>query len=787
MLVSLARPTFFERMPSWGNDFPQHDRMDLRPLSQDDSYHLFREILNKVQQVPDTLQELVVNKAEGNPYYLEEIIRMLIEDGVIVKGTPYWWVEPTRLDIERIPTTLSGILQASLDRLTLEERMILQQASVVGRTFWDAVVARINEKVNEAITEDEVQKALDMLRGKEMIFKQETSTFARAQELIFKHAILREVTYESVLKRVRRRYHALVADWLIENSGERSGEYTGLIAEHLERAGDQERAVQYLAMAGRQAAAQYANLEAATYFGRALNLCPANDIERHAELLMNREAVYDLRGEREAQAADLDRLEGMAEELPLSMQVQIALRRANYTGLMNDYSGTIEAAQQAIGLAQMAGEVGMQAEGYLQWGWALRRLGQNEEAQLQMTQALELARQAGLRQVEADSLRSLGVAFDRDGYPEQANRYYEEALDLYRQIGDRRGEGRALSGLGNLANERRDFERAKDFYRQNLEIAQEIGDRAGEGWAYWWLGTVCHQAKENDDALDYYGRSLAIRREIGDQSAVALTLTHLGRSAQFLGRLDEARYYCQEALDLYLAIGDLSGVGWGHWWLAGIYHQQADLAAAREAYEQVLAIRRELGNDQNESVTLGRLGQVCLEQGDFPAARQYFLEAQAMNRDKGDRWGEGYSLNYLGNVACDLGEFEAARKYYQESLAIRERLGPPHLVCEPLAGLALVSLETGAIEEAMKYVEALWEYVERPSLSGLTDVLRVYLNCVRVLQALEDGRYGPLLNKTHDLLQKRAGRITDDTYRSAYLENIPTNREIDRLFALEKD
>jgi predicted ATPase len=784
MVVGLTRPTIFERMAGWGSDFPGHERLDLRPLSPDDSQHLIHEILRKVQQVPDALRDLVVNKAEGNPFYLEEIIKMLIEDGVIIKGTPFWWVEPARLDTERIPTTLSGILQTSLDRLSPEERTILQQASVVGRTFWDAVVARINEQVNEAITADEVQKALDMLRGKEMIFRRETSAFARAQELIFKHAILREVTYESVLKRVRRTYHALVADWLIENSGERSGEYTGLIAEHLERAGDRERAVDYLALAGRQAAGQYANLESAAYFGRAIDLTLPEEVDRRAELFMAREAIYDLRGEREAQLADLKRLEAVADDLAVGVQAQIALRRANYAGLMNDYAATIEAAQEGIGLAQIAGETGRQAEGYLQWGWALRRQGQNEEAQLQMTQALELARQAGLRQVEADSLRSLGVAFDKDGYPEQAYNYYEQALALYRRIGDRRGEGRALSGLGNLANELRDFEKAKDYYGRNLAIAQEIGDRSGEGWACWWLGSVCHQAGDYGAAMDYYGRSLAVRREIGDQPAVALTLTHLGRTAQFQGLYDEARAYCQEALDLYLAIGDLSGVGWGHWWLAGICHQQADFSAARNAYEQVLKIRRELGNDQNESATLGRLGQVCLEMGDYEAALGSFKEAQQLNRENGDRWGEGYSLNYLGNVYCELGDFERARGYYEESLTIRERLGPEHMVCEPLAGLALVSLEMGELDEAMGYVERVWPYIERPTLSGVTDLLRVYLACVRVLRAGEDGRFGPLLRRANELLEERSGRITNEVHRKVYLEDVATNREL-RSLALE--
>jgi predicted ATPase len=783
MVVSLARPNFFERMANWGGDFPRHERIDLGPLSLDDSNQLLQEILHKVQQVPDSLRDLVVSKAEGNPFYLEEIIKILIEDGVIVKGTRFWSVEPTRLDLARIPTTLAGVLQASLDRLSPQERTVLQQASVVGRTFWDAVVARINEQVNEDITGDEVRQALDTLRGKEMVFRRETSAFARAQEFIFKHAIQREVTYESVLKRLRRTYHAIVADWLIENSGERSGEYPGLIAEHLEKAGDRERAVDYLTLAGRQAAAQYANLEAATYFSRAIELTERREVKRQAQLLVAREAVYDLRGEREAQLADLKRLEAMADGLDVAMQAKIASRRANYAGLMGDYPATIEAAQQAIGLAQMAGETGMQAEGYLQWGWALRRQGQNEEAQLQMVQALELARQAGRRQVEADCLRSLGVAFDKDGYPDQANRYYKQALELYRQLGDRRGEGRALSGLGNLANEAQDYEKAREYYRRNLAIAEEIEDRAGEGWACWWLGSVCHQAGDYEEAMGYYRRSLAVRREIGDQPAVALTLTHLGRTAQAQGKFDEARAYCQEALDLYQAIGDQSGIAWGFWWLAGICHQHADFAAARHAYEEVLRIRRKLGNDQNESAALGRLGQVCLEQGDHDAALRYFNEAQQLNRDNGDQLSEGYSLNYLGNLSCELGDFEQARLYYQGSLAIREQLGPQHLICEPLAGLALVSLDGGKLDEAMAYVEQIWPHIEQPTLAGVTDLPRVYLNCVRVLQAMGDGRSTSLLRKAHELLDERSGRITNEVHRQAYLENIPTNRELRRLHA----
>ena len=98
------------------------------------------------------------------------------------------------------------------------------------------------------------QKNLSSLRSRELIYHHEESVFTDASEYTFKHAVLREVTYESVLKRLRRTYHRYVADWLIQHSGERVAEYTGLIAEHLEKAGLQDQTAHYLRLAGDQRA-----------------------------------------------------------------------------------------------------------------------------------------------------------------------------------------------------------------------------------------------------------------------------------------------------------------------------------------------------------------------------------------------------------------------------------------------------------------------------------------------------------------------------------------------------
>ncbi len=151
MIVGAARPELFERRPHWGEGQGFHRRLALEPLSKWDSRRLVAEILQRVDQVPDALRDLIVTGAEGNPFFIEELVKMLIEDGLIVKGEEEWRMVPSRLAGVHVPPTLIGVLQARLDRLPLEERTVLQQASVVGRLFWDRAVARINASTGKGL------------------------------------------------------------------------------------------------------------------------------------------------------------------------------------------------------------------------------------------------------------------------------------------------------------------------------------------------------------------------------------------------------------------------------------------------------------------------------------------------------------------------------------------------------------------------------------------------------------------------------------------------------------
>ena len=257
LVIATARPALLERHPHWGEGLDFHDRLDVRSLSRRESRLLVDEILQKVDELPRSLRELVVTAADGNPFHIEELVKWLLDAGVIIKDGATWQVRDQTVDQARVPPTLRGVLQARLDALSPPERATLQRAAVVGRVFWDAAVDSLAARVRggRGPGGQSTAKALEQMRAREVVYERPHSAFDETREFFFKHTLLRDVTYDSVLKAHRLSYHGLVARWL-EQAAERSrrlDQYAGLIAGHYDRAGDDTAAARWYLRAGHQA------------------------------------------------------------------------------------------------------------------------------------------------------------------------------------------------------------------------------------------------------------------------------------------------------------------------------------------------------------------------------------------------------------------------------------------------------------------------------------------------------------------------------------------------------
>ena len=627
LVVSLARRSFDERWPDWGQGWPFHSRISLNLLDEANSRQLVEDVLQKVTSLPDALRNAITTRSGGNPLFIEELVKMLIENGVIMAQDDRWCVQADRLADLQVPPTLTGLLQARLDLLPARERQASQWAAVVGRVFWDRAVEVIAQ-ADGHVDSQAVTSALAGLRAKEMVFRRANSSFAGAEEYIFKHALQRDVVYDSILKRKRRGYHALAADWLMAQAGTGPAFSAGLIAGHLEAAGRGEQAVPYLLQAGEQAARRYASSEAEGYFSRALAFIPAQALEERCRLLRLREQVYDLQGKRGLQAEDLAELEQLAAQLGDGQrQAQVALRRATYAQATSDYPAEMYAAQEAIRLAEALPDALLVAEGHLHWGQAHIRQGEYGMARTHFETALRLSHPADDQpagadaiRLQADGLRNLGILSYYQGNYAAAMDYYEQSLLTSQRLGDQRSDGAALNNLGVLSLSMGDYGGARAYYERALRLFRETGDRRNQAMLLSNLGAVCYYQGDYAGAMANNQQALALFRETGDRRGEASVLADLALFAHHLEDPATALDYSRQAVQLSQEIGARDRYADALFRLGHALTSLQNWEEAEQAYRQSQHIRSEMGQESLVVEVQAGLARLALIQGHLPQA-----------------------------------------------------------------------------------------------------------------------------------------------------------------------
>ncbi len=542
--MMMARPSFFERLPDWDANLPAHERIDLKPLSRDESREMVQQILRHVTILPSALRELIVGGAEGNPFYLEELVKMLIDGRVILPGEVEWTVNMDRLDTVSIPPTLAGVLQARLDALESSERASLQRASVVGRVFWDRAVQALSpEKEAER---ERLNGSLQVLRKKELIYVNPDSTFSGTQEYSFKHALLRDVTYETLLKRQRVEYHARAAEWLNSVSGERRSEYLPVIAEHYEKAGMHDHAARALVEAGEQVLGVSGFNDAFRFFRQALAYLPKNQL---------RDITY------------------------IQLKIgEIFLRSGELTDALKYSENAMHSSKDLTGSS-------LQAMSMYQVGQVYAEMGDYAQADKLFSQALPMARSLGPggEDILARVLFGLGNLYWRLGKLQEAHAYCQESYELAKKVGENNTMLLALNRLGVLSGSLGDPATEEALYKQVHSLAVSLGNRERAGVALNNLGALADEKGELETAQQYYLQAIHLAREIGVQQSLALYLINLAHSEIRLGQLDSGQEHLREGMAL------AHHVGAAPWTLTAILFY-ARLKAARGEYTPALQI-----------------------------------------------------------------------------------------------------------------------------------------------------------------------------------------------------
>jgi class 3 adenylate cyclase/tetratricopeptide (TPR) repeat protein len=708
MLICLARDELLDRRPSWGGGRRSATQLMLSPLSDEHSRELVQALLPQGEEVVPAVAE----RSGGNPLFAEEMARRIAEEGTI--------------EAAELPDTVQAVLAARLDSLEPFERRLVQQASVVGRTFPEGALASLAQTEGR-----DLDRALISLQEKDILGPAVEGPLAGERELAFKHVLIRDVAYGMLPKAVRSRKHFEVGAFIEDRAGDRTDEMVALLAEHYGRAAalgresgvaPQEldamrgRALRFLEEAGDAAALLYANREAAAHYRHARAICPQDaraegvrigeklgdvslrlgrvdeaigvwsdclewhrgqeDLERVADLHRKIGAALSHKGERKAAIEHYQKGINLLKDGPPRIELVRLYEEAAWLYLhTGDNMLAIYASEKALRLAERLEETRAASRAHGIFGRVFGRIGDTEKARQNLERAVELARGSDDSETIL-ALSALGRQLEiSEADIAGARAVYEEALALAEQVGMLPAQVELHAWLAQLAAYGADWERVESSTEASATLAEREGLVGKLCLPYALRGLLRWREGRIGEATVLFHRAHELAEQVGWSEIAFQALFGLGLALRDQGDLDGATAALDQAIEVCERAGliaqSIQATGARAVILALAHRSQAAKEAAAMASQMAERLHYPVGR----AAALEASG---VAEDDPVAGAVLLAEAEEAWRAL-DRPLEATRAHLLAGQLLLGHEDERARELLEEAAAQSEELGVPHL------------------------------------------------------------------------------------------------------------
>jgi class 3 adenylate cyclase/tetratricopeptide (TPR) repeat protein len=472
-VLCLTRPDLIEQRPGWGGGLGDRTTVVVPPLTIDESAVLTQLLLGA--EAPRGLLDAVQRRSEGNPFFASELLRMLTEDGSLARRDGRWEIDGALPDA--LPDTVQGVIAARIDRLPAAEKQAVQEAAVVGRTFWAGAVTRLGADAS----------VLDTLIDRGLVVERPSSAIAGERELAFIHVLTRDVAYAGLPRARRLHAHAAAGRWVEEVTQGREDEFAEILAHHFGLADDASRAARYAATAGDRSRELFAADDAVRWYDRGLEAAVSlPDTERDAiesRLRLGRAHTYEQVGRFKDAEVDVEHALALARRARDPTLTAQALTARNHVLWLEDRYEEIIDPSEAIDAARAAGEPGLVAHVLYASGAASYGLGRWSDAIALHEQALEEAVASGGRLAEAYALHGLSETYASAGPYSAAIAFGDRGSALMRELGHRAllYENEYIRSLALVLAGR--IDEAREAVQVAIDGARAIGDRRNLAYA----------------------------------------------------------------------------------------------------------------------------------------------------------------------------------------------------------------------------------------------------------------------------------------------------------------
>lgn len=580
--------------PDFKHDWHQkknYVQISLNPLSKEKAIDMAKAIL-ELEEVSEEFRNLLIQRAEGNPLYVEEIIKSLIDSHKIVKSDQGWQISEDLQGVE-IPATLQGLIASRIDRLHAKDKNILQMGAVIGRQFSDLLLGQaLGEEVG-------LYESLHFLRKRELIF--EVSSNENEIDYVFNHVLTQEVAYQSILKKKRKDFHLQVAQAIEHLVGQ--GNYGSLedhfeeLATHYRAAEESQKAIYYLQKSATQMRESFDNQGAIRNLklveDELRNLKPSS--KELAETLFELSEVYTAMADYESSEKNINEVIAISEKRDDQALLARAYRRIGDNARVR---GQLVEGQRylskSLEIVESLDEEEFKIRTYKSMANLLKMTKKLNEALDYFQRGIEKAKKLGLHKLEAEFLNDLGTLYIAQNNLDEA----EKVLSNSKKIAEE-GSFKALLvsatiNVGAIQYYRNNFKEALNKFREAAKLSEEIGDLQNAMLCQHNMGAVSFQFENFEEAKESFEASLKVARDLNSHWDRVNNLLYLAYCKTRLSEGEEGRDLLQATIEEceerqyenYLALGI---------YLMGRYYaDQKDHVKAAKNFEMALQKCEEL-------------------------------------------------------------------------------------------------------------------------------------------------------------------------------------------------
>lgn len=642
LFVCTATHEIHVRRPNWMEGLgDRHVMIELGPLSRLNSERYLTTLLSAVEDLSDALVQRACNMAGGNPYFIEQIVKMLLENGTVAQDAEgKWKVNLDRLSAVRLPMSVEEAIQARIGALTPAERDTMEKACAFGSVFWLGGLVALGRADAEppeiwggsADLAPHIRDVIGGLVQRDYIMEVPDATFEGDQEFIFKHNLERDMIRRMTSPTKLNRYHGLIGEWLAYRIHGREDELE-MLAEHHARGGSKPKAAASYFQAANHARERYANAKAVEYYRRALQHLDPADMVTRFEALHNLGDVLQNLGRMDDALQCFEEMRRIAWRLDMRRKGGVAHNRI---GRVLRELGRLDEALRHLGtghvLFSMAEDHRGVASSLDDIGKVHWRRGEYKVALQQMQKAIEIRRKIGDLRSIALSLNNLGLVHQDSAQFEEALRCFTESLDIRRRIKDVPGLIISLNNLGTVHQDSGEHDRAIQLWQEALTEARRIDDRLRQAYLLTNIGVSEYQIRRYADAIKTLGEAQEIATQLGDHLLQGETSRAIGKTRMLMGDYAGAREALKVALGHFeamrskilvsIALRTLAEVtfagGWGE-----EEERNADLL-----FKRSLTICEEIGDTFERAKTLRSYAEMLAKQGRTKAAEEAKAEAE---------------------------------------------------------------------------------------------------------------------------------------------------------------